>query len=119
MEMNLFLREIKESDLKLILTNRNHPEIRKFMFNSDEFSWESHKAWFEKLITDSSRKSFVFEVNGTPQGVVNFVNLKSSKRAEWGFYAFPDSPPGTGTQMGICALDKYFLDLGGNRLNAE
>lgn len=113
------LRVIKQSDLGLILTNRNHPDIRKCMFDSNPISQENHEAWFSRISIDSTKKSFIYEEDGEPRGIVNFTKLDSLRGAEWGFYTFPNAPKGTGTRLGIAALDEYFLVLRGRKLNAE
>lgn len=113
------LRLIERSDLEIILINRNHPDIRKCMFDSNPISLENHEAWFNRISLDLTKKSFIYEEQGEPRGVVNFIKMDSSRGAEWGFYTFPSAPKGSGTRLGIAALDKYFLEFGGRKLNAE
>lgn len=113
------LREITDSDLKLILEQRNHPDVRSWMFDSSLISEESHHLWFSKLKEDSSKRSYIYQENDMPLGIINFSRLNSQRGAEWGFYAFPNATRGTGTKLAIEALDKYFLELNGRKLNAE
>lgn len=113
------LRTIERSDLEIILINRNHPDIRKCMFDSNPISQENHEAWFSRISMDTTKRSFVFEEQGEIRGIVNFTKLDSLRGAEWGFYTFPSSSKGTGTRLGIAAIDKYFLEFGGRKLNAE
>ena len=38
---------MKSSDLDLILEWRNHPDIRKKMFNQEKIEQNEHKRWFK------------------------------------------------------------------------
>lgn len=41
--------ELTEEENRKIWKGRNHPEIRKFMTNSEPFPFESHLAYVERL----------------------------------------------------------------------
>lgn len=115
------LRYIEEFDLRKVWEWRNHPQIRQCMFNQEVIPWENHIKWYQSL---SERKDFcclIYENNeGIPQGVVSFSKIDpKSKNAEWGFYAAPDAPKGTGTLLGKEALHYAFSCLGLHKVNSE
>lgn len=115
------LRPIQESDLKTVFDWRNSERIRSVSYRDHEITWEEHLRWFDSLENNEERKTFVFETGGRPVGTVNFVDIDSkNKRCRWGFYlGEEDLKKGTGTQMGIHALDYAFSDLYLEKVCAE
>lgn len=55
-------------DTELLLRWRNHPETRKYLFHSEETTFEDHSAWLIATLANPSRQLFVAEVGGTPVG---------------------------------------------------
>lgn len=99
-------------DLMRVLTWRNDPRIRRYMLTQHEISFEEHRQWFERASQDSSRRLLVFEAAGKPCGYVGFHGVVADDAADWGFYAAPDAPKGTGRRLGRAALDFAFDVLG-------
>lgn len=106
------LRTMRESDLGRVLAWRNAPEIRRWMLQTDEIGAAEHAAWFRRCSSDPNRQLLIAEANGHPIGFVQFSGLKSAGPAEWGFYAAPDAPPGSGLLLGQLALAHAFGRLG-------
>jgi len=48
-------QNLSESDSKLVLECRNHPDVRKWMFNSDKILHDDHKAFVESLKSTSQK----------------------------------------------------------------
>lgn len=115
------LRPLTKQDLSFVLDWRNSPQVRKSMYSSHKISESEHLAWFERIENEPSSKWYIHEnVFGEPDGVVYFSQYKSANHsAFWGFYASPDSSPGTGTHIGLDALNKAFSELNLHKLNAE
>lgn len=115
------LRPIAETDLELILEWRNHPDVRLSMFNSKIILLEDHRAWFAKVSTEKSSSWFIFnDENESPVGVISFTNHSVVNRnIFWGFYTAPNATPGTGTKLGIEALDYAFNSLNLLKVNGE
>ncbi len=114
------LRPIGEADLAQILEWRNSPEVRVFMYTSREISQAEHGAWFERLQHDASRRTWIFEADGEPMGVVNLTRIDAaSGEAHWGFYVRPGAPKGSGIRLGRLALAEAFGQLGLTRLIGE
>lgn len=79
------------------------------MFDQHEISLPEHQAWFDIAMRDMRRHLLVFELGGVAMGFVNLYVSAQGKVADWGFYASPDAPRGTGRQLGRSAL-KYAFD---------
>ncbi|MFZ0371436.1 MAG: GNAT family N-acetyltransferase, partial [Halobacillus sp.] len=73
-------------------------------------SWEEHLAWFEKEQSNPSSASQIFIHQARPLGVVRFTGIdQENETCKWGFYiGDKDAPKGSGTIMGILALDFIF-----------
>lgn len=79
------------------------------MFTSHVIGPDEHLAWFERVRAGTTVKTFIHETLGVPDGVVNFTDIDAVRGvAFWGFYAAPGAPRGTGTALGIDALDQAF-----------
>ncbi|NHW00823.1 UDP-4-amino-4,6-dideoxy-N-acetyl-beta-L-altrosamine N-acetyltransferase [Stutzerimonas degradans] len=96
-------------DLAQVLAWRNHEDVRRYMYTQHEISLEEHTRWFERASQDSSRHLLVFESNSVPLGFINIHQTAPGGIADWGFYAAPDAPKGTGRQLGHAALQYAFL----------
>ena len=114
------LRRIEADDLAMVLSWRNHPEVRKYMFSSHEISWEEHKAWFERERTDPAIECFLYTERDRPLGVVTFCPLhREQGNCFWGFYKHPGAPRGIGLKMEYAALEYAFGELGLHKVNSE
>ncbi|MGY4830612.1 UDP-4-amino-4,6-dideoxy-N-acetyl-beta-L-altrosamine N-acetyltransferase [Sphaerotilaceae bacterium SBD11-9] len=101
-----------EADLPVVLVWRNHPDVRRSMFTRHEIAADEHRRWYERCTADPLRHLLVFEVEGRPQGFVNFTVGLHPKVADWGFYTAPGAPKGTGRAMGSHAFVYAFEALG-------
>ena len=70
---------------------RNHPDIRKYMYNSDIISYENHLRFLEALF---EREDVAYWLVAKGERVVGVTNLTSidlkTSRAELGYYIIPD-----------------------------
>lgn len=107
-ELSLSARPMALKDLDTVLAWRNHPDIRVHMLNQNEIDKLEHLAWFQNASVDTDRILLVIEENGTPIGFVHFTMTPDQKTAEWGFYAAPGQPAGTGKKLGSTALAHAF-----------
>lgn len=105
------LRPMTKNDLSLVLQWRNHPSVRKYMFNQNEINEEEHKLWFKNTSVDKGRYLFIFEKTGEPQGFMNFHKLFGGDVIDWGFYLSPNAEKGTGNMLGKTALAYAFENL--------
>jgi UDP-4-amino-4,6-dideoxy-N-acetyl-beta-L-altrosamine N-acetyltransferase len=105
------LRLMRASDLPMVLAWRNHPEVRRCMRNQDVIELEEHLRWFDVESSNAASRLLVLEVDAVPLGYVKFT-LAGDGTAEWGFYAAPEAPRGTGRILGETALRYAFETLG-------
>jgi UDP-4-amino-4,6-dideoxy-N-acetyl-beta-L-altrosamine N-acetyltransferase len=96
------------NDLALVLSWRNHPRVRQYMFTQHEISPDEHRSWFERAQREAGRQLLVFESAGRALGYVSFSELHAGRVADWGFHISPEAPKGTGTALGHAALEHAF-----------
>ncbi|MBQ9478490.1 MAG: GNAT family N-acetyltransferase, partial [Selenomonadaceae bacterium] len=61
-------REIRESDLPLLLEWRNSPRVHSKMLTDHKITWEEHKNWFKRIQDEAREGYFIFTFNGEPVG---------------------------------------------------
>lgn len=111
MSDNCRVRLLKQEDLPLILTWRNHPDIRRFMFTQHEIQMDEHRKWFESASQDPTRRLLMVEDSMQAIGYVQFSRISEQGVADWGFFVRPESAKGTGRQLGEAALEYAFGTL--------
>lgn len=99
-------------DLAIVLSWRNHPDIRRFMYTTHEIAMEEHQRWFERTAGDPNKMVLIFECDGIRRGFVQFSRYKEGKVADWGFYIAPDAPKGTGRRLGRTSIEHAFTEWG-------
>lgn len=105
------IRALTSDDLPVVLTWRNHPDVRRFMFTQHEISLDEHRQWFAKTRTDPTRRLLIVEDGRDPIGYVQFSSVTCGGVADWGFYARPEAPRGSGYKLGVTALNYAFGSL--------
>lgn len=105
------VRSMTEEDLNMVLAWRNHPVVRSFMLTQHEIGVQEHRNWFERVKQDKNRKQLIVLTDSEPIGFVQFSPVCQDGIAEWGFYARPDAPKGSGTKLGQAALRHAFQDF--------
>jgi UDP-4-amino-4,6-dideoxy-N-acetyl-beta-L-altrosamine N-acetyltransferase len=103
-----YVRKMVEADLELVLSWRNHPDVRKYMYTQHEIAFEVHKSWFKNAICDDRQHLLIFEQNNNPLGFIKINQINKWGVADWGFYLSPDAPKGTGRSLGKEALNYAF-----------
>jgi len=115
------LRKIQQEDLELMLSWRNHPSVRSNMFSQSVIELDQHSAWFQR---ESEKKTSLWllylDTEENPTGIVYFTDMdRVSSNAFWGFYVAPGAKLGTGTRMGVEALNYFFVEKGFNKVIAD
>lgn len=107
------IRAMQPADLSMVREWRNHPDVRRYMFQTHEITALEHQSWFEKIQADQSKLALIVEDLCGPFGYVHFNNVCSGGVADWGFYTRPDAPKGCGMRLGRTALSYAydFLEL--------
>ncbi|MGN6621341.1 MAG: UDP-4-amino-4,6-dideoxy-N-acetyl-beta-L-altrosamine N-acetyltransferase [Sphingomonas sp.] len=104
-------RVLTDGDLSMVLAWRNHPDTRAYMLTQHEISLEEHRAWFATASADPTHRLLIVEDEGGPIGCVQFNGVTDGGVADWGFYARPGAPKGSGRKLGVAALNNAFGDL--------
>ena len=60
------LRPATDGDVETIRRWRNHPKVRRASFTTHEIGPEEHRAWWEAVSADPTKRVLIFERNGTP-----------------------------------------------------
>lgn len=105
------IRPMSHADLEPVLAWRNHPNVRRYMYTQHEITAAEHQRWFESALQVPTKHLLIFEVSGQPLGFVSFSELGVGGIADWGFYAAPAAPKGSGQQLGRAALNHAFFKL--------
>ena len=96
----------------MVLVWRNHPAVRSYMLTQHEISLQEHRNWFARVIDDKTRQQLIVLDGADPLGFVQFKPVCQGGVADWGFYARPDAPKGSGKKLGQTALKHAFNVLG-------
>lgn len=110
------VRTMATADLEMVLAWRNAPEVRRYMYSQHEITLDEHRRWFERVSADPHRHLLIYEDGTSALGFVNIHQVASGGVADWGFYAAPDAPKGTGRSLGNIVLRHAFVDLGLHKL---
>lgn len=113
------LRRMSVADLEKVLSWRNAPEVRRYMYTQHEIGLDEHTRWFERASEDSNRHLLIFESQRVDLGFINIHKISHGGIADWGFYAAPDAPKGSGRQLGYATLNYAFTELGYTKLCAQ
>lgn len=113
------VRGMREDDLGDVLRWRNDPDIRRRMYESHEISPSEHREWYAQARRDRHRHLLIVEQAGVPLGFVQFTEIGGGGVADWGFYAVPGAPRGSGNKLGMAALDHAFRQLGFRKVRGE
>ena len=105
------VRILQQDDLEMVLSWRNHEQVRQMMFSSEPISLEQHTGWFERASKEADRQLLVFELDGQPTGFANLGRIACGGITDWGFYLAPHAPKGSGRQLGFTILTHAFRAL--------
>lgn len=107
------------NDLEKVLSWRNHPDVRRYMYSQHQISIDEHTKWFALASVDPDKHLLIFEIEKKPLGFVNISQVKPGGIAEWGFYTAREAPKGTGTKLGMVVLQYAFETLKLHKLYGE
>jgi UDP-4-amino-4,6-dideoxy-N-acetyl-beta-L-altrosamine N-acetyltransferase len=98
---------LNTEQLTMVLSWRNHPDVRSWMLNSDEISLNEHLSYIESLKNRSDKRYFLVQKGNDYLGVVDLTDITAIS-AEIGIYANPDMR-GVGALL-MDALIRYAFD---------
>lgn len=114
------LRLIRDDEIELMRAWRNAPSVRANMYTRHEIGAREHSDWWERVKQRSDVQYFMYELLGSPSGVVGFTGIdRVNNNSSWAFYASPEAAKGTGTMMEYLALERAFGELGLHKLHCE
>lgn len=113
------VRVPESKDLDMLLSWRNHDDVRRFMYTQHEISFDEHVKWFYSALTNPKKCLLVYEEQQEPLGFANLSISSDGKIADWGFYLAPCAPRGTGRHLGYCVLRHAFNTLNVHKVCGE
>ena len=108
-----------DADLERVWGWRNHPDISRYMYTQHEITLDEHCRWFAKASGDPTRHLLIYEDHAIPLGFINLHQIGNGGIADWGFYAAPDAPKGTGYALGRAAINYAFGIAGFHKISAQ
>jgi UDP-2,4-diacetamido-2,4,6-trideoxy-beta-L-altropyranose hydrolase/UDP-4-amino-4,6-dideoxy-N-acetyl-beta-L-altrosamine N-acetyltransferase len=104
----------------LTLNMRNHPNIRKWMYNQKSISKKDHFGFIENLKTEIDRRYFLVKQQGNIIGSINFSKINFHNSVELGIYTNPFIHlKGSGSLLEAVASQYAFNELGLNKIKLE
>ncbi len=67
--------DLSQAEQLYVLKMRNHPDIKKWMYNQDDISETQHLSFIESLNNDASMQYFVVKKNDNNIGVLYFTDI--------------------------------------------
>lgn len=120
------LRPAEERDVETMREWRNQTANREVSINQHVITPEEHRAWWERVQLDPTRRVLVFEHDARPLGIVTFFDIDArASSAHWGFFLDNETTTADGTAMMAWmavmaeAIDYAFDDLGVDMLCGE
>ena len=71
-------KKLELKDLEEILEWRNHPSIRKVMFQQDKIEWEEHLKWFERRACNSEIIDMIYTKSEENIGYMSFEPINNN-----------------------------------------
>lgn len=117
--MSSRIRKMEISDLELVLSWRNHPEVSKYMYTRQKITSREHQRWFERAQKSDAMHLLIFENMSEPCGFIQFCEKNNSRVFDWGFYLSPNAALGSGKELGKHALTYAFNKIGAHKICGE
>ena len=104
----------------LVFNMRNHPEIKKWMYNQDDILEDAHLRFIQNLKNDSERRYFLVKQHQNIIGSINFSQINLYNSVTFGLYTNPfEQLKGAGRILEAVAVYYAFRELGVSKLNLE
>lgn len=111
---------LREDMLETVRRWRNDDGIRRFMYHEGVISPEQHRAWFEAVRENPTKKYWIMQADGKAAGLVNLTGIdRDNLFCEWAFYIGEAwaQKLGLGRIAEFHTLDHALLTLGLEKLN--
>jgi UDP-4-amino-4,6-dideoxy-N-acetyl-beta-L-altrosamine N-acetyltransferase len=102
--------DLSEDKKRMVLSWRNHPEIRKWMVTRESIALSAHLAFIERLRSDTANEYYlVSDERGTELGVISFTEIIPKLSAMPGLYKNPHCEErGVGQRL-MAAIDAHAI----------
>lgn len=100
---------LDDAEHKLILSWRNHPDVRVWMLHQDEILMNEHLRFIESLKKRGDKRYFLVQQDDAYIGVIDLTGITENS-AELGIYANPDMC-GVGDILMRALIDYAFATL--------
>ncbi len=110
------IRPMQAEDMGTVLEWRNHPDVRQHMFTQGVIQPADHQAWFDRKQQSVQDHLLIYEEGDVPLGFASLTEKPGQSVGEWGFYTAPHSPKGTGSSLGVAAINYALRSLRWHRL---
>jgi UDP-2,4-diacetamido-2,4,6-trideoxy-beta-L-altropyranose hydrolase/UDP-4-amino-4,6-dideoxy-N-acetyl-beta-L-altrosamine N-acetyltransferase len=111
---------LNENDKALVLNMRNHPEIKKWMYNQDSISNATHSEFIKSLERKIDRRYFLVKQNKNIIGSINFSKINLYNSVELGIYINPFVQLRSSGRLLESAASEYaFIELGVKKIKLE
>ena len=99
--------DISSKEKKMVLSWRNHQDIRKWMSNKKEITLEEHSNYIDSLFYKKDRIYFLVKESNDYLGVIDFTNIVENEFSEFGIYVKPGLR-GVGTKLMDIIINNAF-----------
>jgi len=111
---------LNENDKALVLSMRNHPEIKKWMHSQDSIPDVAHCEFIERLESQADRRYFLVKQKNNIIGSINFSEINLYNSVEFGIYTNPFLQlKGAGRMLESAASQYAFIELGVKKIKLE
>jgi len=111
---------LNKNDKMLVLSMRNHPEIKKWMHNQDNIPNVTHFEFIKSLESKIDRRYFLVKQNNNIMGSINFSEIDLYSSLEFGIYTNPFLQlRGAGRLLEAAASHYAFIELNVNKIKLE
>jgi UDP-2,4-diacetamido-2,4,6-trideoxy-beta-L-altropyranose hydrolase/UDP-4-amino-4,6-dideoxy-N-acetyl-beta-L-altrosamine N-acetyltransferase len=111
---------LNENDKMYVLNMRNHPEIKKWMYNQDSILEEDHFDFIKNLEIDTEKRYFLVKQKSSIIGSINFSKINFDNSVELGIYTNPlIKLKSFGSLLESAASQYAFAELGVRKIRLE
>ncbi len=102
----------------MVLRERNHPDVKKWMFTKEDIKEEEHLSFIEGLKSRDDAFYWLMKYDGKPVGVLSIIHCDlNEEEGEPGYYLFAsEQDAGNGLEMQYCYKKFFFEILGVKKL---
>lgn len=106
--------QLDDETIESIRLWRNHPDIRKVMYNTDEITPEQHSKFISSLSESTSKYYWLVYKTGQPVGVMNIIDVNNlEETGQLGYYLLPQYlNSGIGLEFISTIINFIFSELG-------